>query len=100
MPKDAIGIGGNIYKENELSKLIISHLSKGNKSVISNIINYHMEEVRNVSRRLISLLGGSVIGARTLNACFYEAVSSLGYTTSLLCAPYQIAEPTTGFGLK
>ena len=100
MPKDAIGIGGNQYKEKELTKLIISHLSKGNQNVVSNIINYHLEEVRNVSRRLISILGGNAIGARTLNACFYEAVSSLGYTTSLLCAPYQAAETSTGISLK
>ncbi len=91
MPDNVIGLGesGKRVDEKELARLIINHLSKGDKNVIKNIRSFHKEEVEKVSRGIISIFGGSVISARTLNACFYEMVRSLGYTTSLLCAPYR-----------
>ncbi len=91
MPNNVIGLGesGRKVNEKELTNLIINHLSKGDKNIIRNIRTYHNTEVENVSRGIINIFGGSVISARTLNACFYEIVHSLGYTTSLLCAPYR-----------
>jgi len=88
MKKDTIYLGSNSFKEKELCGLIIAHLSKNDEKVKSNMIKYHMNEIRNVSKMLIRLLGGSAVEARTFNAYFYETVSSLGYTTAHLCSPY------------
>ena len=101
MPKDVIGLGDSVNRvgESELVKLIISHLSKGNKEVMKNIMAFHLEEVNNVSRAIIQLLGGNVITVRTLNTCFYETVRSLGYTTSLLIAPYRNEHREVNLGL-
>ena len=88
MREDAIyfGVKERAVKENELCRIIIMQLSKGNQELVSNMLDYHMEEIRNISRSLINRLGGTIIGARTLNNYFYETVSSLGYSTSLLCS--------------
>ena len=88
MRKDAIYFGetGRAVKEKELCKIIIMQLSKGDKKIVSNMVDYHMEEIRNISRSLINRLGGTIIGARTLNNYFYETVSDLGYSTSVLCS--------------
>jgi hypothetical protein len=96
MPKDIIGLGdaGQRVGERGLSKIIINHLSKGNKEVMNNIITYHMDEIKNISRTIIDILGGSIIGARTLNTCFYDTVKALGYNTTLLCVPCKKVEPS------
>ena len=101
MPKDAIGLGesGRLVNEEELTKIIINHLSKGDNKLVSIIISYHLEEIKNISRALINVLGGQVISARTLNACFYETVRSLGYTTSHLCLPHSNNQVTNRFAL-
>lgn len=88
LKNDTIYLGemGRGVKTNDLCKIIISQLSKGNKEVMKNMINYHMQEIKEISDSLIVTLGGTVVGARTLNNSFYEVVGKLGYTTSFLCS--------------
>lgn len=87
MQKDTIYLGNNPVNEKALCGLIIGHLSKNNEEVKSNMIKYHMKEIKNVSKMLISILGGSYVEARAFNAYFYETVTSLGYTTGQLTTP-------------
>ena len=96
MKKDAIYLGNKPVGEKELCALIIGHLSKNKEVVKTNMIKYHMEQIKNVSSMLISMLGGSYVEARTFNNYFYETVSRLGYTTSLLCAPYGESQTVSG----
>ena len=96
MKKDAIYLGNRPVGEKELCALIIGHLSKDNETVKSNMIKYHMDQIKNVSSMLISMLGGSYVEARTFNNYFHETVSQLGYTTSLLCAPYREGQTVGG----
>ena len=96
MKKDAIYLGNRPVGEKELCTLIIGHLSKNNEDIKSNMIKYHMDQIRNVSRMLISILGGSYVEARSFNSYFHETVISLGYTTSLLCAPYNEGQAVGG----
>ena len=88
MRKDTIYLGNNPVNEKELCGLIIGHLSKNNETVKNNMLKYHMVEIRNISKMLISILGGSFVEARAFNAYFHETVHSLGYSTSSLCSPY------------
>ena len=92
MKKDAIYLGNRPFNERELCVLIIGHLSKNNENVKDNMIKYHMEQIKNVSSMLISMLGGSYVEARAFNTYFHETVNKLGYTTSLLVSPYQATE--------
>lgn len=88
MRKDLVYLGNNPLDEKDLCFLIIKHLSRDNEVVKKNMIKYHMNEIKNVSNMLVSILGGTFVGAREFNAYFYETVSKLGYTTSSLCSPY------------
>ena len=96
MKKDAIYLGNRPVGEKELCVLIIGHLSKNNETVKNNMIKYHMDEIKNVSSMLVSMLGGSFVEARAFNNYFHETVTRLGYTTSLLCAPYAESKTVTG----
>jgi len=87
MEKDIIYLGNNPVNEKALCGLIIGHLSRNDENVKTNMIKYHMNEIKNVSKMLISALGGSYVEARAFNAYFYETVSSLGYTTGQLTTP-------------
>ncbi len=87
MKKDIIYLGNNPVGERELCGLIVSHLAKNDEIVKNNMINFHMKEIRNISRSLIKALGGSYVEARAFNAYFHEKVVELGYSTSALCMP-------------
>lgn len=98
MKKDAIYLGGNKpVNENDLCVLIVNQLSKDNEVIRSNMVNYPMDEIRNISSVLIHVLGGSAVEARTFNAYFHETVNRLGYSEGQLTLP---THSNAGTGLR
>ena len=87
MEKNKIYLGNNQLDKQGLCQLIIGHLSRNNERVKENMVNYHMEEIQNISDMLIRVLGGYQVEARAFNTYFYTIIIRLGYTINQLTAP-------------
>lgn len=60
-----------------LMRLVANNAARGNNKLLENIKKYHLDDISRICDYIMSILGGSIIDARVLNACYHQALTEL-----------------------
>lgn len=60
-----------------LMRLVANNAARGSKRKLATIKKYHLDEINRICDYMMSILGGLAIDVRSLNACYYQALTEL-----------------------